>query len=210
MVDTIITAQTVVDNSIARIKDPDKTRWSDATMLIPLNKACAYTNILLIRLKSDLAKTTSTIAMVASTQEYSLSTYLPDFYAMSDRGVYYATVGTPLTPVTVEDKIRCAGATTASMPGCYYVTDSDVGLIDIPNATSVAAYPTLTCKYYKKSAPLALGDTMPYKNIFNEPISTFMDHMIMVSAEALSEEYTAIYNTLEESVIDIVKNRTAM
>jgi len=210
MADTEITAQIVIDDSIARAKDPDKTQWADSELLKFLNKTYVYTNTLLIRLKSELSKTSAPVTMVASTQEYSLATNLPDFYAMADRGVYFAASGVPLTPVTVEDKVRCAGATTATMPSGYYVTDSSIGVIDIPTSASVIAYPTLTCKYYKKATPLSLASIMPYKNIFNEPMSAFMDHLAMVRVEDLAEEFTAIYNALEESVLEIVKNRTAI
>jgi len=204
MADTAVTVQTMIDNSIARAKDSNKTQWSDAQLLKFVNKAVDYVHKLLIRIKSEIAITDGTITLSA-TQEYTLSGTLDDFWGMSE--VYFDGVSAPLTPVSYEDKIREAGSTTDTNPLSYYLTATKLGLVKTPSATAAAAYPTLSCRYFKKNTALALGDNMPYKNIFNEPIALFMDHLALIKAEVPAEELTALYNALEESTLDIVSKR---
>lgn len=207
MADTDVTAQTIIDNSIARAKDEDETQWLDAQLLIFLNKAYDFVHKILIRLESELVKTDGTITMVATTQEYALATNLADFWSMSNKGVYFTTF---LSPCTYEDKIRAASATTDVAPLSYYLTDTHLGVVKIPTATSAAAFPTLYCRYYAKNAALVLGSTMPYKNLFNEPMSSFMDNMAVLKSSAPTQEFSAIYNALEESTMEIAKKRTPL
>ena len=82
MADTTVTVQSVLDNSIARAKDPNKTQWSDAQLVILLNKANDYTAKILMSIASEIVITDATITMLAATQEYSLATDLPDFWGM--------------------------------------------------------------------------------------------------------------------------------
>ena len=207
MSDTAVTVQTTADNSIARAKDPDKTQWSDAQLLIFINKGFDFIHKLLIRIQSEIAITEGTITMVASTQEYALDGNLDDFWAMSHNGVFFAGQGDFLKTATHEDKIRAASGTTALAPTTYYLTAANLGVLDIPTSASATAYPTLTCRYFKKNTTLTLSSNMPYKNILNEPVSSFMDHMATLKTSAETAEFTALYNALEESAIDIINRR---
>ena len=207
MSDTAVTVQTTINNSIARAKDVDKTQWSDAQLLIFLNKAVDYVHKLLITIQSELVVSEDTVTMVADTQEYSLTNNLADFWGMVENGVYFSDIGVPLEPVTYEDKIREATVTTDTNPLMYYVTDTDIGVLSIPTATSAAAYTTLNCRYFKKNTTLFLADDMPYKNLFNEPISAFVDHVAVLKTTAPTGEFTALYNTLEASTIAIANKR---
>jgi len=204
MTDTAVTAQVTIDNSIARAKDTAKTQWSDAQLLIFMNKAVDSIHKLLIRIQSEIVKTDSTITMVNATQEYALSGNLDDFWGMSENGVYFTDF---LKPCIYEDKVRSGTETTDTAPVSYYITDTDIGVIPIPTSTSVAAFPTLYCRYFKKNTALSLSSNMPYKNLFNEPISSFMDNMAVLKTTAPTEEYAALFNSLEEATIDIAKNR---
>lgn len=207
MGDTAVTIQTTLDNSIARAKDSDKTQWSDAQLLIFLNKAVDYVHKLLIRIENELVITDGTITMAASTQEYTLAGTLDDFWAMSTNGVYFTDF---LTPCSYEDKIREGSTTTDVAPTLYYVTDTHLGVVNIPTATSAAAYPTLNCRYFKKNTALALTDNMPYKNLFNEPVSSFVDHVAVLKTTAPTQEFTALYNALEASTLEIAKKRSPL
>jgi len=207
MADTTVTVQTIIDNSIARAKDAHSTQWTDAQLLIFLNKAVDFTHKLLIRLQSEIIITDVTVDMVASTQEYALSGNLDDFWAMAHHGVYFSGEGNFLVPATYEDKIRAVGDTTDAAPESYYVTDTHLGVINIPTTTSVAAYPTLSLRYFKKNTTLTFTDNMPYNNILNESIGSFMDHMAILKTNAQTAEFTALYNTLEESTMTIINKR---
>lgn len=207
MADTSVTALTLITNSIARAKDESKNQWSDAQLLKFLNKAYDHVHKLLVQIQSEIAKTDETVTMVADTQEYSLADNLPDFWAMATDGVYFPSIGIPLTPVTYEEKIRAAAATTDTAPDQYYVTATMLGVIDTPTAAAVAANSTLHCRYYKQNTALSLGSPMPYKNLFNEPMSSFMDHLALVKKTDPAEEITALYNALEEATLKIAQKR---
>ena len=75
MTDTAITVQTVVDQSLLRARDLQKTndRITDAQMLIYLNKAVSYIQNILTRINNSFGKSSETISLAADTQEYLLS-----------------------------------------------------------------------------------------------------------------------------------------
>lgn len=210
MADTAVTAQTLIDSSIARAKDPDDTQWTDAQLLIFLNKAYDYIHKLLMLNQSEIAVSDESITLVASTQEYTLATELPDFWAMASDGVTISGVSDPLVPVPYYDKTRSGTDTTDTYPGSYYVTATEIGFIDIPSATAVAAHGTVSCRYFKKNVALTLTDNMPYKNILNEPMATFMDHVAFLKAENNTSELTTLYNALEKTTMDIVGKRVPL
>lgn len=208
MSDTTVTVELIINNSIARAKDPKKTQWSDIQLLAFLNKAYDHIHKTLILARSEIVITESTITMVTLTQEYSLATNLADFWGMTENGVYFADVVEPLIPLTFEDKQRAENETTDTYPESYYITNLNLGVIDIPTGTSAAAHPTLNCRYYKKNTPLASGGDMPYNNIFNEPMSSFMDYVAVLKTTAPTAELTTLYNNLEQQTITIAAKRT--
>jgi len=204
MADTVVTAQTVIDNSLARQKDPDDTQWTDANLLNYINKAVSYIHMKLIQMNNELAVSTGTIAMVASTQEYDLSGNLDNFYKMCPNGVYFTE---PLTKISLEDAKRAGATTTATAPTAYYLTAAKIGVVYTPTAAAVVLAPTLYCRYFAKETTLALGTTMPYKNLFNEAISTFASSLALFKTEESSAEYLSVYNALEESTMEIASKR---
>jgi len=208
MADTTVTVQTIIANTIARQKDPDKNTWADAELLKYLNKAREFVYNLLILLQSEIGITDGTITMVAVTQEYTLSGNLDNFWAMQAEGVYFSTVGTPLTPITKADAIRLGTTTTDTPPTMFYLTATKLGVCSIPTTTEVSVDATLHCRHYAYQADLALTDTMPWKNIFNTPISFFVDSMAFIRNEVGSAEVSAIYNTLETTVLKIINIRS--
>ena len=208
MSDTTITVQTIIDDSITRAKDGYKSYYPDDELLKYINKAVDYIHKLLIKIKSELVVSEDTVTMSEATQEYSLADNLADFWGMVENGVYFASVGVPLEPVTYEDKIREAVTTTDTNPLMYYVTDTDIGVLNIPTATSAAAYTTLKCRYYKKNTTLTLTSSMPHKNLFNEAISSFVDHLAVMGQTVSAQELTALYSTLEAETLDIAYKRT--
>lgn len=210
MADTNVTAQTIIDNSIVRQKDAQKVDWSDAELLIYLNKARDHIHQILVMQNEEIAANEGTITIVALTQEYDLSGNLDDFWKMAPNGVWFNGYTSILSPATVEDKIRYGSTTTDTAPDLYYLTSTKLGLIPKPTATSVITYNALKCRYYKKETDLSLSSYMPYKNIFNEAISVFIDSMAMMRLGVDSSEYTAIYNALEKTVFEILAKRSQL
>jgi hypothetical protein len=206
MADTAVTAQTVIDNSIARMKDPNDTQWTDAVLLNEINRAVDYVHRILTNLNSPLAISSGTITMVAATQTYDLNGNLDNFWRMTHKGVYFST-GDPLTPITLEDAQRAGSTATDDAPTAYYISGTQLGVVPVPSATSVSSYPTLTCRYFAQPTTLALTDNMPYKNLFNEPVSAFMSSIAMFKTDTPQAEYLAVYNALEGATVEIVRNR---
>ena len=204
MADTNVTAQTLIDNSLARQKDPDKTQWTDTGLLNYVNKAVSYIHMKLIQMNSELAVSSDTITIVALTQEYDLSDNLDNFWKMKRNGVYFTT---PLMEISLEDAKRAGSTTTDEAPTAYYLTASKIGLVHTPTATAVTAAPTLNCRYFAKETTLTLTSNMPYKNLFNEPISVFASSLALFKTEASSAEYLSVYNALEESTMEIANKR---
>jgi hypothetical protein len=210
MTDTSITAQTLIDNSIIRARDLDETneRLTDAQLLIYLNKAREYVHQILIRENSEIAVTTGTISMVGTQQEYELAGDLPDFWAMVKHGVYFGT--TSLLPMTYEEKIREGTTATDEAPVQYYVTSTHLGVVPVPSVTAATAYPTLYCRYFKYPTPLTLESEMPYKNALNSAMSAFLDSVGALSAEKQTSEFSAMYNSLEEATMEIIRKRVPL
>jgi len=211
MADDTVTAQTIVDNSVSRRKDVDKTNWGDSELLAYLNKAIDNIAMMLIYLESELAITEATVTLVATTQEYTLATVLADFWAMSREGVYFSTVETPLTPVIYGAKIRNETTATDTYPTSFYITGTKIGVIPIPSSTAVAlgsgAGASLLCRYFKKPTVLTLASTMPYKNVFNESASLFMDSIAALRDDMNMAAYQQARATLENLVLKVVKYR---
>ena len=210
MADTAVTVQTLLDDCIVRQKDSQKVDWPDAELLRYVNKARDYIHKLLVQGAEEIAINAGTISMVSGQQEYLLSGNLDNFWAMAPNGVYFSGQTTPLFPITVEDSVRYGSTTTTEMPSYYYITSTKLGVVPIPTDTSIDSYPTLNCRYFKMESALTLASNMPYKNIFNEPVSMFASNMAMLRLGVNTAEYTTIYNALEESVRAILKRRSSL
>lgn len=206
MADTAVTVQTEIDNSLARMKNPSKNLpWTDANLLKLWNKGMRFVYQLLIREASEIGITAGTITMTA-TQSYALSGNLDDFWVMAEKGVYF-TSAEPLVQCSYEDVIRESTDTTDALPTMFCLDADNLLLVKTPTATAVAINSTLNCRYFKYQADKALTDNCPWKNIFNEAITMFMDSVAFVQNEVDSSALAAIYNTLEEQTLIIINKR---
>ncbi len=209
MADTAITVQTVIDQSLARAKDTTKTQWTDATLLYWLNKAKNYISDILVNLNSELVISEGAIDLVSDTQEYDLSGNLDNFIKPKQRGFYFSDEK-PLIQVTTEAKVRNGTSKTGTggaAPTLFYLTGSQVGLVKIPSSQTVAAYPTLNCRYFYRIDDLTLIDDMPWKNIFNDAMSVFMSGIAVLKTTDPKQEYDEFYNALEQQTMNIIKDR---
>ena len=111
MADTIITAQTVIDSTIARLKDTStsSTQWKDPELLSYLNNGLRFIDRIITNLNSELGITGANITLVAETGEYALTTVMPDFMKIAPKGVYFSNVSETLTPVDYDARIRNGG-----------------------------------------------------------------------------------------------------
>ena len=210
MADTLVTAQTIIDNCVSRRKDIDKTSWSDTELLAYLNKAIDNVGMMLIYLESELAIHEATVTLVAATQEYVMTdSNITDFWAMARAGVYFANVETPLISTIYNAKIRGKDTATDTYPLSYYITSSKIGVIGIPSATAIALTGgnALKCRYFKKPTVLALDGNMPYGNIFNESASLFMDSVAALRDEMDMTAYDRAKVLLENIVYKVVQYR---
>ena len=209
MSNTTVLVQTIVNNSVSRRKDVDKTNWGDNELLAYLNKAIDNIALMLIYMESELAVSEADLT-VTDTQEYTLdddASNMSDFWAMAREGVYFEAVATPLVPVIYGAKIRNKDIETDSYPTQYYITDDKIGLIPIPEDGADCDDGTLKCRYFAKPTELALDDNMPYNNVFNEAASLFMDSIAALRDDMDMTAYQSARVTLESLVLKVVKYR---
>lgn len=202
------TVSTIIANSLARKKDPDKTQWSDATLLVYFNDALDYLRQLLIENKSRLAVDTATITTTSGTDLYGFSSFtMTDFVKMFEgvnseqTGVYCGNAF--LTPVDEGEKIQYIGDTRdSSTPTEYYLQDASIGFLPpVGDTFSIITY------FYSKQSDLTTASTMPYNDLFNRPLSRFMTNMALMEAEFIAADYTGLYNELERSAMAIARKR---
>lgn len=143
--------------------------------------------------------------MSANIQEYLLSEYLPDFWCMAEEGVYFAA--DPLSPISIQEKVRAGLKTTDVAPECYYASPTHFGVVSIQTDVSVAAFPTINCRYYPKNEKLTLLSPMPWKGLFDEPMSMFLSNMAQMKAQKPVAEITALYNALESEALALEAKR---
>lgn len=203
------TPQTIIDNSIARKKDADKTQWSDADLLIYLNDGLDYIRQVLIENRSRLAVDSTTITTTSGTDLYAFSTVtMTDLVAMFEgvnseqTGVYCDN--TFLYPVDESEKVKYIGATLDSLtPTMYYLTDDSIGFLPpIGGTFSIITY------FYAKVSDLALDGVMPYNDLFNRAASKFMTNAALMEAGFITADFTGLYNELERSALVVVRKRT--
>ena len=203
MADTTLTCQSFLATTLSIAKDPNSSEYAYSELLIYLNKGRDHIHKTLISIDSDIVLETGTITLVASTQAYTLP---DDFWSMRKKGVYYDDVK-PLYRCTHVDVIRNGTDTTDTYVVAYELTDTQIKVVPIPTATSVAVDNTLNLEYYARPANLAISDNMPYKNMFNEPLGFFVDSMARLRLEDTSAGYAEIYNLLEEQTLEIARLR---
>lgn len=205
-------AQTTINNSLARLKDPDKTTWTDADLLKLLNHGIAYIQQKLILWRSPLAVTTSHVEAEDGEETYTLASYtITDFYAVyedkikGDTGVWYTDTSsyTFLTPTDQQESIEYTNAAEGP-PEKYYLNDTQIGFLPVPDTDY-----TIYIRYYRAHTDLAVGGTMPYNGIFNEALSVFMSSMAFTLAEFAVGDMVALYNDLEATAMSIVALRSA-
>ena len=204
------TAQTIIDNSLARQMDPHETQWSDTELLAWLNKGVNYLHQVLINNQIDWAVTDTAAAVttVDGTELYDLES---DFWGMvegdsakQESGVWLdkTTTYAFLTPCDQRESVKFTGA-DESEPTQFYLTATQIGLLPVPDD----AY-TLNYRYYTSPATLLLATDMPYSGLFNEPLSSFMSSRALTRNGMMTSGEMAIYNELESQALAIARRRT--
>lgn len=202
------TAQTVIDNSIVRRMDPDETTWTDAGLLVYLNKGYDYVHQLLITRRDELAlKTASSFNITDGTETYSITDNIgSDFLAMyegaklDETGVWITD--TFLDPCRETERVNYYNS-DESEPVKYYLTGTTIGFLPVPDTTYA-----VTCKYYFQRSALTLTSTMPYTSLFDEALSTFMSNMALMEKGYDTNGIIGIYNELEKQALTIAGKRT--
>lgn len=204
-----ITAQNIIDVSLARARDPHETQWTDAQLLAHLNKGVHYLHSKLIGHQVDWATTKIGIAIptVDGTELYNLPS---DFWSMhpgngiNETGVWLnkTTSYSFLAPVDQRESVLGIGSDEAE-PTRYYLTETQIGLLPVPDAVY-----TLMLRYYFSPITMTLTTVMPYGNIFNEALSSFMSSRALADAGLIAAGEMSIYNELETTALTIAQRRT--
>ena len=204
------TAQNIIDNSLARQMDPHETQWSDTELLAWLNKGVNYLHQVLINNQIDWAVTDAATAVttVDGTELYDLES---DFWGMvegdsakGDGSVWLdkTTSYAFLTPCGQHESIKFTGADRGE-PTQYYLTATQIGLLAVPDAVYVLKY-----RYYTTPTTLLIATAMPYGDLFNEALSSFMSSRALTRNGMMAAGEMAIYNELESQALAIARRRT--
>ena len=198
------TLQNVLDASIARYIDPDKTTWADAELTAYANKAQDYLNQILIRRNDPMAIKSATFSLVDGTETYSLPS---DFIAMwpgpkppTQTGIWI--VDNFLQPVRETERINYVDADEAE-PLYYYITTTTCGFLPVPDTSYTATY-----RYFYTPAALAVSSTMPWGGVFNEAISMFITNMANARIQQDVSMAMDLYNELERQALGVLSVRT--
>jgi len=189
------TAQTVIDASIARLKDQRIVQWRDTELLEYLNRGVEHVHSILVAADSDLIVSTKQTALSGATSSNTLET---DFLALLKDGVVIDDV--PLEPCSFSEYILNAGAT--GTPKKFYLENTKIYFVPALNGSY-----TLDVYYYPQHTTLALGTTMPYNSFFDVPLSVFMTAMAFLRADRPKAELDQIYVSLGEAVMDVLRKR---
>ena len=203
------TVQSILDATMVRYMDPDKTTWADAELLSICQKAVDYIQQLLINRGDPMATKTTTVPTVDGTEAYAFSSMTPaitDFVAMYG-GSKLTTTGVWITdsfliPCRYDDRVAYANASEGE-PTKYYLTATSIGFLPVPDT----AY-TVTYMYYYKQPTLALGTTMPFNGVFDLAIGTFIDSMAAARNEQDISNITQLYNELESQALGVMSRIT--
>lgn len=203
------TVQNILDATMVRYMDPDKTTWADAELLSICQKAVDYIQQLLINRGDVTATKTTTLSIVDGTEAYAFASMTPaitDFVGMY-QGSKLSTTGvwisdSFLTPCRYEDRVAYT-STDESEPVKYYITSTGLGFLPVPDTTY-----TVTYMYYFKQPTLALGTTMPFNGVFDLAIGTFIDSMAAARNEQDISNITQLYNELESQALGVTSRRT--
>lgn len=204
------TAQNIIDSSLARQMDQGETQWTETELLAWLNNGVSYLHQVLINNRIDWATTSTAtpVSTVADTELYDLE---GDFWSMVegdsakgegsvwlDKTTSYAF----LTPCGQHESIKFTGADTGE-PTQYYLTATQIGLLAVPDAVYVLKY-----RYYTTPTTLLIATAMPYGDLFNEALSSFMSSRALTRNGMMTSGEMAIYNELETQALTIARRRT--
>lgn len=199
------TIQNVIDSSIARYQDPDKTLWADAELLAYANKAVAYLNQLLIQRNDPIGLSSIAITTSDGTETYALPSGFIAMYPgkSSDQSGMWIDDNF-LWPVRETEKVNYSDD-EGGEPKYYYIIDGYIGLLPVPDDEYQVNY-----RYFATQNALELStpSTMPWGGVFDEAISMFMTSLANARGEMDVSMITQVYAELERSALSVVSLRT--
>lgn len=170
MADAVSITTTTLKSQIRyEIRDINSTQYTDAELLVYINKCLEIAYEELVNQKSELVRTGSgTITTVAGTQSYDLSAN-----DMGDLWIPHRVWISEYEPMEMceekdlYDAINAnEGSTTSrTIPDEYCIIGDYIWFKDYPDD----AY-TVNIRYFPNFVPLSSGGTMPYKNLFNQEV----------------------------------------
>jgi hypothetical protein len=203
----VATVQSVIDATMVRFMDPDKTTWTDAQLLTICQKAVDYLQQVLTNRNDEMATKAAHLHTEDGTEAYTwASLSITDFVAMY-RGPKHDQTGVWiddafLTPCRYTERVAYAD-TDESEPEKYYITDTGIGFLPIPDTAYQVDF-----MYFYKQPTLALGTTMPFNGIFDLAIGAFIDSMAAAMNEMDISNITQLYKELEAQALGISSMRT--
>lgn len=208
-----MSVQTLLDSTIARYIDPDKTTWLDTELLSYVQAGVDYINQLLVNRNDIYGTKSGTIALADGTATVTFGECsMTDFMAMykgsrpEESGVWIEDLDANLhfLEATRETDVVNYGsaADDENLPEKYYVTSTGFGFLPIPDDVY-----TVSCLYFCKQATLSVGSSMPFNDMFNEAIKAFVTSMAAARTERDIVAMMALYNELEKQALVVCSGR---
>lgn len=174
--------------NIARIRTRTKTTRSnlisDADLVVLANEALEDCRKKMIEVESNLVYGHTSITTVDGTIEYSLPdgiiapfvapVTVASVHGLMTDGVWIDGEDWFLSETVEEEKIKYDIANSTSQPQKYYLTqDWKIGFLPVPDDEY-----TVYMQYWKPQATIASGDSMPWKDIWNQYITKRLEYEI--------------------------------
>lgn len=158
-----------------QVRDGGTNKWPGAELLDYINRGYRLILARLVQLKSDLAKTSTTITLVAGTENYAIPTGL-----QAIEFLYVEGEDSPLPQVDMSyiENYTTKVSATADTPECYALFNGYIYVRPIP-----AAAGTITIYYYGQPTDLDSTDTTPFNGIADEALIAFVVEMALAREE---------------------------
>ena len=159
-----------------QIRDGGTNKWPGAELIDYINRGYRLVLTRLVQLKSDLVKTSTTVTLVAGTENYTIPTGLQAIEFLQIEGQ-----SQPLNQVDmsyIEMYNSKFSPVTDGVPRCFALFNGYIYLRPTPTAAG-----TLNVYYYAQPTDLTSSTTTPFNGIADEALIAFVVEMALAREE---------------------------
>lgn len=181
------------------IRDGGTNKWTGAELLDYINRGYRLIFARLVQIKSDLVKTSTTVSLVAGTENYAIPAGLQAIEFLYVEG---SEKPLPQVDMSYIENYTTKVSSQADTPGCFALFNSYIYVRPIP-----AAAGTLTVYYYGQPTDLDSGDTTPFNGIADEALIAFVEEKALAREEHNTQRAQAAVSSLLRMADILFKRR---